>query len=49
MTYTIHRNPEHLIDVVQLANGSRVTVLPKGLVKSGDDLIKGRVPTWLPA
>jgi acetyltransferase len=28
MTYTIHRYPTHLIDVVRLANGSRVTIRP---------------------
>jgi RimJ/RimL family protein N-acetyltransferase len=28
MTYAIHRYPTHLIDVVRLANGSRVTIRP---------------------
>jgi acetyltransferase len=28
MTYTIHRFPVHLIDVVELADGSRVTIRP---------------------
>lgn len=28
MTYTIHRYPTHLIDVVRLANGSPVTIRP---------------------
>ena len=28
MTYAIHRYPTHLIDVVRLAKGSRVTIRP---------------------
>jgi acetyltransferase len=28
MTYAIHRYPTHLIDVVRMANGSRVTIRP---------------------
>jgi acetyltransferase len=28
MTYAIHRYPTHLIDVVRMANGSRMTIRP---------------------